>query len=444
MLMFIKQIFKVSFFFFILLSAFGEEVNNSISNYLDNIFFLLKNTDPYLRQQFFKAKAYKYRAKQTLDEYKPQIYFQGYYGYDSYSVSNRNGNINTTLKYYNFYLKQPLLHLEIINKWKVDNFNYKSQYYKFLNTYQTEKNKIVKLLIDLIILHEQIKIIKQQSKLYDSLIQGIKILLNENRISFISYLETYKAAQDTKLLLVKKIAKFKAEKVLFKQLTGITPFLNFMPSYKLSIQNLTKTLKLINIADIDKNNKILEQKMNVLSSKYDIFYRKSKKFPTLDIVFSYTYTSSSSISIASKDKRIMLVLSFPLYAGGKYFDEIKEAKNIYTSNLNLLIATKLELKQDFMEKKTYCEKLIFVIEQDLNLINKSKYLLQTYQNQLTNNLINRLEYIKRKIMVYNYKLQFLRDLQEFLHSYIDLLTLTSNINARYLKLLDLLFKQKSN
>ena len=123
-----KKVFILTFFFFLLsLSSYADD-------FIDKLLDRAEKNDFKLKSLKYQEKAKEYQIEQYKSQYKPQINFSSYLGWQEYKPYYGD-KTQQTLQYYYLSLKQPIYRPEILSQIKI------SKTYKDIATLKVNQEK---------------------------------------------------------------------------------------------------------------------------------------------------------------------------------------------------------------------------------------------------------------------------------------------------------------
>lgn len=412
--------------------------SGNMVSYLEKAFSELQNTDPVIKYSLYNVKSQKYYAKQVIDQYKPSLNIQVYYGYDNYKANNRKKE--TILKYYSISISQPIFHPEILSQWEKEKSNYKSLKYNYLDIIQKQRLHLISAIINAILTKEKINILEEEKEIYLLLLNEYKELLNSKKILFSEYLSAYRSYKE----ILKKIKEVKTELNIYianiQSLIGRDINLNFQLNFDFDIETLRSFLgPFLKKERILRNYSLKSLELKIKAAKYEFKTRKYYHWPKLDLLASYTYSTSTTVSIAATDKRIMLALTIPIYAGGRYGDAVKEAEYLLQASRENFNSTKRNLVKSFILYKTNLKKDLNYLSYDRDIIKKFLHEIDLYRSLVEKGFRPNYEFLEKRINLLEAKINFVNDIQNLLNDFLNLLYIQSAIESRNLEMLDLIF-----
>jgi len=427
-----KVVSLILFLFVFALSSYGEDL-------IDQLLERAIQNDFKLKSLKHQEKAKEYQIEQSKSQYKPQISFSSYIGWQEYKPYYGD-NRKQTLKYFYLSLKQPIYRPDVFSQIKISKL-YKSvarlkveqeeQYMKyiFFNTlfdYLYAKEKLS--------IYTQIKDLNKKKLIYVNKLYSYKRATKEDlNLAENSYQEAYISFKEAEV----ELRNYKNALFLLISWNNAQSFTEDLVNkislnINLSVKNLTKNYSWW-LSKLDNNFEIREAKKNVEIAKREIKKRKYQRYPKVDLEVSYRYSSTSAVSVASDDKRIALIIDFPLYQGGYVTSLVMEAKELEKSALmdleSIKQQNKFNLKDNYYILKKSAEKIgnlkkqLFILEELLKNVERGK----------EKKIKTELDIINTKLKILEVKLSLLEEYHNFYVAYSKLLYLTGALNESGIK-----------
>jgi len=388
------------------------------------------NNDYKLRSLYYQERAKEYKIEQSRAGYRPQVILSSYLGWQRYKPYYGD-ETDQTLKYFYLALKQPIYKPSVFVEIR------QSRYYKDLTTLQRfQEDQYMRHLffstfLDYLYYKEKISLLKLLSKLYFSKYLYLKELFKLRRITKNQYLTSKSDYENSLADLKDAEIEFLTRRKALALILGDQNFVNKLDKFSLNIQPMLKKEELeykFWKKDLFKNFEIKQAKINVKIAREEINLRKYRNYPTVDLELSYRYSSTSAVSVASDDKRIALVIDFPIYQGGYVKSSVLEAKELLKASLMDLKNIEFEKEQELKDYWSQLNKSY----QKLGLLKKR---LKTEKDTLNFILFGKNKKVFTKIDVINQKIRFLNvnllildEIHNLSLSYANLLYLISQYN----------------
>ncbi len=427
----ITKILLISFF--ILNKSFGDNIDDLLNRAIESDFKL--------KALQYQKKAKEYQVEQSISKYKPQLNFTSYLGWQEYKPYYGN-KTQQTLQYYYLSLKQPIYRPEVLSQIKI------SKIYKDISKIKVEQEKqyikylFFNTLFDYLYAKRKVEILKEIRDLY------------KQRLSYIYKLFQYQRATKEELNLAEnsyqeayiRLKEGEAELNNFKKavvlLLGLENDTEILENINQKIQLNTNINSEILVKDynwwaskIENNFEIKEAKKNLEIAKREIKKRKYQRYPKIDLELSYRYSSTSAVSVASDDKRIALIIDFPIYQGGYISSLVLEAKELEKAAImdykNIKKQNELNLKDNFFVLKKSSEKIKNLKKQLLILDKLLKDTIDAKEKMVKTEL----DIINIKIKILQTNISLIEEFHSFYVSYSKLLYLTANLNNEGTKIL---------
>ncbi|ADY73956.1 outer membrane efflux protein [Desulfurobacterium thermolithotrophum DSM 11699] len=431
--------FRVLFLIFTVL--FIENFYTSTTAFsasLEELVHKAESNDFKLRSLKHKVKAREYQIQQVISQYKPQLSFSTYFGWQEYKPYY-GGLIKQKLKYYYLTLKQPVYRPEIISKLK------QTKIYKKIDTLKVQQEKqYIRYFLLTTMLH--LAYAKRKVELYTKLLsfekekyrEALK-LKDKEFISKEDFLRVEKEYEDAYISF--KDAQIELDSFVssLRNLLGSTDYQNLVSplNEELEIKNLGLTLD-YNAwkKDLGKNIEIKIAEKNVKIAEIEIKRRGYERYPKVDLQLSYSYASSSAISVASNDKRIALTLDFPIYQGG-YVSALKlealELKKAAFEDLKQIKKEKSMQLDDSWHKLKQAEEKIKNLKR--KLLNDYK-IYKVIKKALEKGLKTEIDLKNQEVEIVRDKILLNEEVHTFSTAYVELLYLTSNLDFKNIKKLN--------
>lgn len=425
---------RISLLSFLILS-FGLFVcSNAFSGNLVSVFKELDNKDWEIKAYKHRVKAAQFRIKQSKAQKGFQLSFSSYLGRQKYNSYYGKTTIQT-LKYYYAALSKPLYYPLIdaevlrrkeeweyskleLKKTRLDIHRYILQ--KFLDL---KFNSIVERLYE-----DYLDLILEKRKLIENLLQD-KRATNLDLINVelsLNNAEEKVHSLKTKINMDRKELMTYLGKELFSKLDSLS-LKEFQPlNLEFLISRITKR----------ENIDVSLAKKNVEIAEKELLRRKYLRYPRVNLQLSYSYTSSSAISIASTDKRIALILNFPIFQGGYVSAERMEAlENLKYYQYDLKNKVKdvesksAVLKTDLVGKLESVELLSYRIK----LLKKK---LEEVKEGLKAKVFSKFDYLKTKEDLINAEISYWQTIQSAVSDLVDYYYISQDKDYFLLKFLN--------
>jgi len=426
------KIFRASIFLVLFFISFS---NTNAEDILDKAIEKVLTNDYKLKSLEYQEKAKEYQIKQAKSGYKPQVNISSYLGWQRYKTYY-SGEESQTLKYFYIALRQPIYKPDVSKRVK------QSRYYKEMVSLKKEQEKqyikyiFLTVYFDYISYREKLEIQKSIYSLY------------KRRYILLSKLYKYK--RTTKNVLLSAESDYQnsyidlkniqidietARKALYLML-GDERFVELLSIYKFNnnLEELDLNYDYEKWKKLLKNNyEIREAITNIKIAKEEINIRKYQRYPKVDLEVSYRYSSTSAVSVASDDKRIALVMDFPIYQGGyvkNYVLEAKELKKAAQMDLRSLEQEKQLNLKDYWQELIKARKNIILLRKQLKTEQK---LLRVVKLGKEKGVFTELDLINQKIRLLNVRKRLLDEANKLSLAYIKLLYITSSLDDKGLE-----------
>ena len=402
----------------------------SSADTLDDILKMAENADYKLKSLYAEEKAKEYRIQQSKAQYKPQITFSSYIGWQQFKPYY-GGQEEQFLQYYYLSLRQPVYRPQILSKIRLSKLDKKIANLKIEQEKQYIKYYTLNLLLDFAYYKEKLDLVIQLRDLHNEKLQILKKMFEKNKVpkeivldAEDSYLKSYISYKEA--LIDYRNQKKAINLVVDENLESIL-FLSLNKDINLNLYN---TDYYSWEKELENNFEVQLAKVNIDIANEEIKSRKYTTHPTVDLEFSYRYASTSAISVASEDKRIAFTVDFPIYQGGFAKAYILEAKQLKISAMMQLKDIKRQNEfylKDSWFKMYKAKKNIPQLKKQLSMnLKKFTYLKKSYEKRIK----TKLDLINQEISLVNIKLNLLEKLHNFSVSYVKLLYLTGQINDK--------------
>jgi len=389
-------------------------------------------------KQSFKIKSYNHQLKakkhtynQSKDNYLPSVSLNGSYSLDKYKYEYPKTTIqyNSKVLSYALQIRQPVYQPKIFammkdSKLKMEYSKYQLQVYtqQFLKqialTYidMITKNNIQKIYYERL---ENFSNIKDEIAQKEKIHFATKTDLLQASVKYINANTDYmhaKLAYNNNL----KTLQYLTHTTIYKDSFYINDNIEFNVSNKENFQN---------------NPNIKLAKINMKIAKNNIKSNSYQKYPTIDLVGSYS-NSNSSDSITKKDEyTASLQINVPLY-NASVNDAEKSAMELYESAkydyLEELNSLKISFQTALFNLNRYKE----VIKKDKEIIKNSELFLKKQIISYNNKLISLSDLYSAQNDVYYSQIQYYNDKAELLKNYINILFTQGNLtldNIKYIQ-----------
>lgn len=389
----------------------------------------------------WKIKAYKHRvraARFRIEQSKAQKGFQfslsSYLGRQSYKSYYGTTSVQT-LKYYYAALSKPLyyplvdaeiskreeeweyskielkkttldLHKYLLQKFLDLKFNTKIRtfYETYLNLLEEKKILLEKLIqkkraTDLDLINAELSLIDIKEKIH-----FLNSKINADKEELIAYLGR-QLVNELNVLSVKRINPLELSSLIGE----------------------VKRRKSVDISLAEKNVQI---------AKKELLRRKYLRYPRIDLQLSYSYTSSSAISIASTDKRISLILNFPVFQGGyvtaeklEALENLKYYQNDLKDKIRDVEVKSSVLKRDFLSKLKEME----LLESKIKLLSRK---LKEVNEGVNVKIFSKFDYLKAKEDLINTEISYWQTFQSAVSDLVDYYYVSQDNDYFLLRFLD--------
>ena len=420
-----------------ILVMFLYNTTNSFGLSLSLLLDKAKENDWKVKYYLYQIKAKKAAVEKTKSKKGFQFNIGAYYGWDKYETYYGTTQ-RQTLKYYLISLDKPLY---------IPGFHALIESYKKdVDIAKLEKSKEENN-AKYVVLSNYLKLAYDQTKF--SLLKELKQAYYEYYLFIQKAKENHKATEidllDVKRNLLDNEANLKQLQEEIKYIKRIESVLTGIPAKEIDSNLNTEVYELPPVPKLrlENNLDVKIADLYVKKTKADLNYRKKQRYPNLKASISYTYTSTSSMSVASKDFRAALSLNFPLYQGGYVKADVLEAGNLLKAAIADYKSKKQELKQNWIKELSSFEanKAKFQGLTDLLAIEYKK--LETVQKGVKEHLFTRNYLFQEKIRILNTEIQRLDSLYNCLNSYVNMLYLINQLDKYSLKPLEIFFKAES-
>lgn len=427
-----KFISLIPFLFVFSLNSYGEDL-------IDQLLERAIQNDFKLKSLKHQERAKEYQIEQSKSQYKPQVSFSSYIGWQEYKPYY-GGSRKQTLEYYYLSLKQPIYRPEVLSQIKISKL-YKAvarlkveqerQYIKYIFFNTLFDYLYAKVKLDI---YTKIKDLNKKKLIYVNKLYQYKRATKEDlNLAENSYQEVYISFKEAEV----ELRNYKKALFLLTNWNNAQTFTeNIVNKISLntglSVKNLTKNYNWW-LSKLENNFEIREAKKNVEIAKREIRKRKYQRYPKVDLEVSYRYSSTSAVSVASDDKRVALIIDFPFYQGGYVSSLVMEAKELEKSALMDLESIKQQnefnLKDNYYIMKKSSEK-IDSLKKQLSILEE---LLKNVERGKEKKVKTDLDVINIRLKILETKLSLIEEFHNFYVAYSKLLYLTGALDENGVK-----------
>lgn len=414
----------------IIISSATNSFSLSISLLLDKA----KENDWKIRYYLYQIKAKKAAVEKAKSKKGFQFNIGAYYGWDKYETYYGTTQ-RQTLKYYLISLDKPLYipgFQALIESYKKD-----------VDIAKLEKSKAEND-AKYVVLSNYLKLAYDQTKFF--LLKKLNQAYREYYFLIQKAKENHKASEldllDIKRNLLSNETSLKQLQEEIKYLKELESTFTRIKEEKIEAFLNTKIYKLPSAPKLNPENNLNVKiaKLFIEKTKADLSYREKQRYPNLKTSISYTYTSTSSMSVASKDLRAALSLNFPLYQGGYVKADVLETKNLLGAAIADYKSKKQELKQSWIKELSSfnTNKVNFQGLSDLLAVENKKF--EVIQKGVKEHIFTKKYLFQERIRILNTEIQRLDSLFNCLNSYINMLYLVNQLDKHTLKSIENFFK----
>lgn len=403
-----------------------------LENYLNKV----EKNDFRLKSLIHQLKSKDYVVEQAKSKIKPQIRISSYLGWQKYKPYY-GGETSQTLKYFYISLTQPIYHPEYLTQIK------NSKVYKAIAKIKVEQEKqyirylFLNTLFNYLYSKEQFNInaeiykLQKERYILATKLKEKKLLTDEEYLKIESdYENSFIELKNSEIelkSLKKELSIFLGEdlkkdiNITFNQNLDLS---GYVYDYKYLLDNL-------------KNNfEIREARKNIDLALMEIRKRSKARLPKVDLELSYRYASTSAVSVASEDKRVALIIDFPIYQGGFIGASMLEAQELRKS-------ADADYLQKYKEKKLELKDNLYQMKQAYSRLEKLKSQREIYKKIYEKIYIGYQKGVKTKLDVINsqinllqIKLNILSEFHKFTVAYVKLDYTIANLNNKEIKKLE--------
>jgi len=400
--------------------------------YANNMYNTIKeiiSQDPKLKSYTYKYEAQKHKYLQSKNQKLPTLTSNIQYGKEKYQYEypTQTKKYNTTTKYYEIKLIQPIYKPQI-------NVDIQTDSLKQKNIILEKKAYMQKLLAQVTSDYIDTVTFKAITKIYKNRLDNFEDMLNNVK-------EKEKIHFATKIELTKAIIQYEKAKNDYLRskinyetlLSKITYQLKQNITIEAHINDLSNYIK----QEIDKNNTIQNpnieiSKQNIKIAHNEIQKRKYTKYPSLDLIATYSDTYYSDDADRRNDFHIYLNLNIPIlnFANNEYQ---KEATLLYSSSKLEYQNTLKTIDMKTSQMKYNIKQYLYILDKDKKIIQDTKSILQKQYLAYDNKIITLNELYTSENDFYYAHIQYLKDKSILCKNYINFLYIIGDLSLEKIK-----------
>jgi len=408
--------------------------NQAFALGLEDLIKRAEENDYKLLSLLHRVKAGKYRVEQVKAQYRPQVSFTTYYGWQEYKPYYSD-EVRQLLKYYYLSLKQPIYRPEILAKLKQTKLYSEVDSLRVLQERQYARYLLVTNLIHLAYSKRKKALYSELLSLEEKRLIEAKELQEKELLPVDSLMEIEKSYEEARFGL--REANLEIQSISSNLALLIGDWGEEQPFLLLDVPLTTLYARGEKLKrDINQNLEVKIAKKNVEIAKSEIEVRKYGRYPKVDLSLSYSYTSSSAISVASRDKRAAIIIEIPLYQGGYLTAQKLEAEELRK-------AVEAEVKAVLKEKELQFEDSLNRLEQAAEKLKylqkrleKDEEILEVVRQGVERRLKTVFDLLEQKRKVINDRLLILEEVYTGLLAYVELLYLSANLDLSNLEIVN--------
>lgn len=400
--------------------AKGEDIGVILERVVGN--------DYKLKALIHQEKASEYRIDQVKAGYKPQLNFNSILGWDKYRPYYLNTEIEQTLRYYNLSVVQPLYNPEFFPKLNQSKIYREVASLKVKQQQEYIKAVFLDYLIGFLIKRKDVEDYRRVVQAYREKLDIFQELYTRKRITEEDLIKAKVDYRMSNLELNRIESEFESiRKVLYSMVEeeDKSKLDMFDIRDEFEVERFYREEKQW-IEGLEGNFDVLIARKNVEAAKEEIYIRKSKGLPKVNLQASYLKSTTTSTSIVREDKRVVLSVDYPIYQGGLVSSMVMEGEEI-------LKASNMEYESILKDKKREAYGLIREylsgyegVRSMKVVVEESKKRVGEIKEAYGKGLKSYVDVLDGEVEYLNSKIKYREQMYKFLSSYIKLSFLSSN------------------
>ncbi|MFT5661940.1 MAG: outer membrane protein [Sulfurimonas sp.] len=429
---------------FLFLGLFGISLNAEVLFFSKAYELALENAHS-IKASVYQVQGTKERIIQEESRLYPQINLSGYYkkSENSYYDAGRE-NLKQGLFNYGISVKQSVYNAEIYSR--IDIETSKNKLYNIGLELEKEElaQTVFKAYLEVLKNNNKIKLYETYLKYSQSRLDELNKKYEMFMVSKMDLLEMQVEYKSAEIDLIKEKKILKVNMLRLKQLIGDTEYqLPTIESDKHLVDSINEMkVNVLNKNDFSMNLALLQSKLELKISNYEVKNASAGHYPKLDLEGSiYAYdTDNVDVQAPYKDtKSIMLVLNLPIYSGGSISSKVREKELTRQSVNEELLNTHKDIQVQYDEYIALFEASVASVSMYKDAYDSSLLYVDSVEQGYEHGLKSIIDLNDAKNKQYEVKYKYIENIYEMVDSYIGLLIVTNNFES--IELLDKLVEQ---